>query len=314
MILCVTPNPAIDRTLTLSALTPGTVLRPRQARAAAGGKGVNVARAVQTLGGTAICAGPVSGHNGRWLDTLARKEGLQTAWTWTEDETRTCLILIDESTGQVVMVYEPGPTRSAADWIALGADLRGALPGASAIAVSGSLPPGIQTADQVRLLQALAASGRPVWVDSNGPGLVAASQVAGLHLKLNAEEAGELLGLPSATLSGALAAGRALRARGASTVVLTRGDQGALAFSGDLELEQPPIPVRAHNPTGSGDSFLAGLLLGLEHDLPLAQALTWAAAAGAANAAGAGGASFTHTEWESLLRAAAQARTLGDVG
>src|SRR5678815_4464903 len=94
MILCITPNPAIDRTLLVPNLTLGNVQRAQQTIVAAGGKGLNVARAIRTLGGEAVAMGFAGGHAGRLLGDLAQAEGLDSSWTWTNSETRTCTILI----------------------------------------------------------------------------------------------------------------------------------------------------------------------------------------------------------------------------
>ena len=95
MILCVTLNPALDRTLVVRDFAKGGVFRPQENRVAAGGKGINVARAVQILGGQAMCGGFLGGFSGQSLDRMVQKEGLQARWTWLEDrETRTCVILV----------------------------------------------------------------------------------------------------------------------------------------------------------------------------------------------------------------------------
>ncbi len=301
MILCLTPNPAIDRTLTLPTLTPGAILRPRQVRVAAGGKGLNVARAVHTLGGKAVCAGPVGGHSGRWLDDLARGEGLETAWSWTGCDTRSCLILVDEATQQVTVINELGPAQTDAVWAQLGDDVVRLAGAASCIAVCGSLPQGLSAEAHEHLLRRLQASNVPVWVDAHGPGLAGALRVPGLHFKLNTDEAAALLAQPLTSADEIVAAGRRLLDQGARHVILTRGGLSTWAIGPDGVIEQPTAPVLVRNPIGSGDSFLAGLLVALERGHPIATALRWAAAAGAANAAGLGGASFTRAAWEAVV-------------
>ena len=94
-VICVTPNPALDRTLEVPHLRPGAMMRATSARVAAGGKGVNVARALSTLGVEARCMGPLGGASGRILADLAAADGLNAAWTWCEAETRSCVILVD---------------------------------------------------------------------------------------------------------------------------------------------------------------------------------------------------------------------------
>ena len=106
-ILCVTPNPALDRTLDVPDLRIGDTARAYGARVAAGGKGVNVARGLAALGGRPLYMGPLGGASGRILAGLAEAEGLEAAWTWCEVETRTCVILVGPA-GRATVVNEPG--------------------------------------------------------------------------------------------------------------------------------------------------------------------------------------------------------------
>jgi len=75
MIICITPNPAIDRTLILPRLVAGKVHRAEKVIVAAGGKGLNVARAISTLGGEPLCMGFLGGHTGQLLADLAQNAG-----------------------------------------------------------------------------------------------------------------------------------------------------------------------------------------------------------------------------------------------
>ena len=91
MILCLTPNPAVDRTLYVNPLKLGEVHRAEKVLFAAGGKGLNVARTIRTLGGDPLCMGPIGGHTGKLLADLAGQEGLSAEWTYVRNETRTCI-------------------------------------------------------------------------------------------------------------------------------------------------------------------------------------------------------------------------------
>src|SRR3954447_16596107 len=104
MILCVTPNTALARTLIVPRLRPCAVHGAQQVLAAAGGKGVNVARAARTLGAAARCLGPLGGSTGRMVAELAAREGLDGAWTWIAGETRTCTIVVDLAGGDATVI------------------------------------------------------------------------------------------------------------------------------------------------------------------------------------------------------------------
>jgi 1-phosphofructokinase family hexose kinase len=300
-ILCVTPNPALDRTLEVPNLRPGGILRAASVRVAAGGKGLNVARALATLGARSQSMGPLGGASGKRLASLAAEEGLEAAWTWCEVETRTCLILLDPAARLATVVNEPGPSLSSADWRRFSEDVLAAAPGASAVCVSGSLPPGVSAKALTELCGSLARAGRAPWVDSSGEALDAVLSAPGVSLKINREEAEQALGARLGDLAACAAAARRLLAGGRSAVLLTLGADGAIAATPGGCWHAASPPVESTSAVASGDSFLAGLVAALVSGRDLQEALRWGAAAGAANAIANGGARFTREDFDSAL-------------
>jgi len=140
MILSITPNPAIDRTIILPGLVPGHVHRAERVIVVAGGKGLNVARAIRTLGGDPFCMGFAGGHAGHLLADLAQSEGLRFLWTWVNRETRTCLILVPPD-GDGTVINEPGAPVASTDWKQLQNDVQQFVSSANTVCISGSLPP-----------------------------------------------------------------------------------------------------------------------------------------------------------------------------
>jgi 1-phosphofructokinase family hexose kinase len=287
-ILCITPNPAIDRVLAVDGFTAGGVWRAHRVEERAGGKGVNVARVLGDLGLPALCCGLLAGDAGARLAALAAGEGLDARWTWAappvEGETRVTTVIIDDA-GRTTVINAPGPMLAAADWARF-IDDAAAAADAWQVCISGSLPPGAPLAGLVQLAAAVRGDGRPVWLDSSGDALAAAMASGAASIKINAEEAGALLGRSAAPVSPseALAAARQIQARGCPSVVITLGAAGAvLASAAGAWLATPP-PVAAVNPVGSGDAFFAGLLAALQAGAGEAEALRRATACGAANA------------------------------
>ncbi|MBZ0291678.1 MAG: hypothetical protein K8L99_03840, partial [Anaerolineae bacterium] len=229
MILCITPNAAVDRTLVVPGYTAGGVFRPQRALAAAGGKGINVARAVQVLGGEPLCGGFLAGHVGRFIADKLRQEGLQSRWTMLDSgESRTCVIIVDPNTGDNLVVNEAGMQVTGADWQRLAADVLAAAEAVSTICISGSVPPGSPLEALVSLLSKLRQTGKSIWVDMSGAALAAAVTVPGIHLKINDEEAAALLDTPVTTPAEAAQAGAMLQTRIGNLVVLTMGAAGAV--------------------------------------------------------------------------------------
>lgn len=302
MILCVTLNPAVDRTLVVRDFAKGGVFRPQDRRAVAGGKGLNVARAVHTLGGKALNAGFLGGFSGQAVEAMAREEGLQAQWTWLGNrETRTCVILVDPDTKLTSVINEPGPQVNAADWTRLRDDLLRAADSVSYVAFCGSLPPGSPLELFAGLITDLIGAGKQVWVDTSGAPLEAISRVPGVAIKINDEEASALMKHPIHDISDAVDTARQLIEQTGQSVVLTLGKKGAVFVNDREAWHAVPPNVTIQSGVGSGDSFLAGLLAAFSSGEPASIALAHATAAGTANALSIGGGSFTKSEFEHIL-------------
>jgi 1-phosphofructokinase family hexose kinase len=281
MILCVTPNPAIDRTARVDRVALGTVLRPTEVVVLPGGKGINVARAAHALGALVTTTGFAGGHAGRWLVEALDGEGLNPRFVPVAGETRTTYVTLDAG-GRSVLVYEAGAPLSEGDVEALlsllGAEL---LASATWTAICGSPPAGMRPHGYAALVEASHAAGRPCLVDVGGAAMEAALAAGPDVVKVSRDEAGSALGGRSVD---AEAAARALVARGAGFAVVTDGPRGAAAADGRSTWEVEVPPIRALDPIGSGDAFTAGLLVALDSGRSTDEALAFGAAAGTANA------------------------------
>jgi 1-phosphofructokinase family hexose kinase len=291
MILCITPNPAIDRTLILPNLVLGSVHRAEKIIVAAGGKGLNVARTIRTLGGEPLCMGFAGGHSGRLLEDLAQNEGLNPSWTWTDAETRSCTIVISQS-GDATVINESGLPVSSSDWNRLKQDLHRQASGVSFVCLSGSLPPGSTAEDLQGVLSMLVDSGKQVWVDTSGMALSTALAYPGVCVKVNGNELGEALGLGINDLPSARQALIMLRERGQATAAITLGSAGALLATKEGAWHAQGLHVKAVSSVGSGDSFLGGLVTALDGGKDWPEALRDAVAAGTANTLSPGGGQF----------------------
>jgi 1-phosphofructokinase family hexose kinase len=299
MILCITPNPAIDRTIILPSLMLGRVHRAEQIIVTAGGKGLNVARAIRTLGGESLCMGFAGGHSGRLLADLAQNEGLNFAWTWINSETRTCTILVSRN-GDATLINEPGMPVSKSDWKRLQRDVRKHMVSVNLMCVCGSLPPNSSVDDFHALLSMLVDTGKQVWVDTSGTALDAVVTYPGICMKVNGDEIGKSLGFEVKDVRSAKRALMILGKQGPTTSVITLGSAGALLATneGRWHAQGPRVPVVST--VGSGDSFLGGLVSALDHGKDYPEALRDAVAAGTANTLSAGGGQFAFQEFEEI--------------
>ena len=276
-------------------------MRATSSRVAAGGKGVNVARALAALGAEVLCMGPLGGASGRVLAELAAADGLAAEWTWCQTETRSCLILVDSAARQATVINEAGPRLAAGDWSRVCTDVLARAAGAQAVCVSGSLPPGVSPEALAELCRSLVESGQAPWVDSSGPALAEVLSVRGVRLKINREEAEEVLGRPLDSVAACAGAARELLGRGLTTVVVTLGAEGAVLAAAEGCWHAVPPPIDTASAVASGDSSLAGLVAALSSGRDLSEALRWGVAAGAANALANGGARFSREQFDSVL-------------
>jgi 1-phosphofructokinase len=281
MIITVTPNPSLDRTLEVEHLVRGAVHRAGPVRLDAGGKGVNIARALTANGHAARAVLPCGGSDGAALTALLDREGIDHVAVPIEDAVRTN-ITVAEADGTVTKLNTPGPVLAAREVDALLAEALDAAAetGATWIACSGSLPPGVVDDLYGRAVTALRQVVAAVAVDSSGAPLVEALAAGPDLIKPNHEELAEVAGRPVRTLGEAVDAAQELRERGVGAVLVSLGPDGALLVdaTGAVHGEAPVSAVRST--VGAGDATLAGFLAAGGHGpVALAEALAWGAAA-----------------------------------
>ncbi|MFF0556471.1 1-phosphofructokinase family hexose kinase [Streptomyces sp. NPDC004266] len=296
MILTVTLNTALDLTYRVPALTPHTSHRVTQVIERPGGKGLNVARVLAALGYETVATGFAGGVTGATLrDQLAptpvRDELVETA-----GPTRRTVAVVDATSGDTTQLNEPGPTVTAAEWTAFRTRFTALLDGARAVALCGSLPPGIHVGAYAELIRLARAAAVPVLLDTSGEPLRRGIAARPDLVKPNAEELARLTGAREPHR-----ATRDARRRGARAVVSSLGPEGLLAATPEgVWRATPPATVKG-NPTGAGDSAVAGLLSGLVDETPWPDRLTRAVALSAATVLSPVAGEFDPTAYEELL-------------
>jgi 1-phosphofructokinase len=280
MIITVTLNPSLDRTIELDSLAQGSVQRVTTARLDPGGKGVNVARALLANGVPARAVVPVAGVEGDQLVSLLEHEGVDVAVVPVLGHTRSN-ITIAEADGTVTKLNEPGASLSADDLEALASMVLAASPD-SWVVLCGSLPPGLQAEAYATLTDRFVSAGLHVVVDTSGPAFRAAVTVGPELVKPNAEELAEAVGRPLRSQAEVIAAARELQDLGAQTVLVSLGAAGAILVDEDVVVGESPVD-QPRSAVGAGDAFLAGFLAaqhhGSSHREAFAEALAWGAAA-----------------------------------
>lgn len=291
MIVTLTANPSLDRTVTLDGpLERGRVQRAVATTSVPAGKGVNVARVVLSAGRSAVAVLP--GAHDDPLVIALRDLGIPHRAVEVTGRLRVNLT-IAEPDGTTTKVNEPGLPLSADQLAALTTTLEREAAGARWAVLSGSLPPGVPASWYAELVGRLRASGAAVAVDTSGAPLLAtlAEDVAHLPqlIKPNGEELAELAGVVGvdleADVDAAAAAAAALVDRGVEAVLATLGAAGAVLATRDGVWIACPPAIRRLSTVGAGDSALAGYLIADLAGADPADRLRSAVAHGAAAAA-----------------------------
>lgn len=307
MIVTLTLNPSLDRTVEVEELRRGQVIRASSSRVDPGGKGVNVTRALLGNGIASRAVLTCGGEEGQHLVRLLQAEGVDPICVWITGHTRSNLTLA-EPDGTVTKINEPGPELASADFQAVAAEVLAAvgappLPVQTALAmqnalamhnalavqnaaatdwvvVCGSMPPGLTVASFTGLCERLIAAGMRLAVDTSGPALRAAAQAGAALLKPNREELADVVGSSLTSLGDVVDAARQLRSWGAGAVLASLGADGAvLVDDAGVIIGSAPVD-RPRSAVGAGDALLAGFLAaGASGKAALAEALAWGAAA-----------------------------------
>lgn len=261
MILTVTPNVALDVTYRIGRLEAGSSLRVSAVSARAGGKGVNVARVLHALGHDVLVTGQVGGGAGAAVVADLDVAGIPHHLVPVAGETRRTIAVVDAD-GEATTLLEPGPTIQAAEWSCLVETVRALSARATAVVLSGSLPPGVPVDAYATLVRTVRATGVPVLLDSSGPSLLAGLGAGPTLIKPNLPELRAIT--PDVAAEGGdelLHRAEALRSLGAQTVVASLGTDGMVAVTdhGAWHARLPEGTHIAGNPTGAGDAAVAAL-------------------------------------------------------
>jgi len=304
VILTVTLNAAIDRTVAVPNFRLGHRHRAVESRTVAGGKGINVARALRLLGRPVIAAGFAGGPTGTRVLEQLRGEAILTDFTWIAGETRINMAVIDPTSGEQTEINERGPAVSPEEVERFVERLRYLARGAKICVVAGTLPPGADAGLYARLVEDLRESDVISVLDSEGESMLAGLRAGASVVTPNELEAEELVGQEFSDRDDFLDGLSELVRMGAGEAAITRPD-GCLAVVGQgaerrlLEVRTQPLePVST---VGSGDAFLAGYVAALYDGREPAECLAYGVACGAESTQHFGAGTVDRGQVERLL-------------
>lgn len=282
-IYTVTPNPGLDRTLTVDQIVFDEVLRAQSLRLDWGGKGFNVARVLKTLGIPSMVLGFIGGATGQRMVEGLHDLGIQTDFVTIAEETRTNTVFLETASSRYIKVNEIGPTVQPEEVQALLLKAESLAQLDSLWVLAGSLPAGVSDDYYRQMIDRLNRRGARVCLDTSGEALRLGCEAQPFLIKPNASEAAELTGQPVNDPLQAVTAARTILRLGIPRVVISLGGQGILVAGDEQAVlaRLPEVPVKAV--TGAGDATMAGLLWALERGGDLAEMARSGAALGTAS-------------------------------
>jgi len=301
MIATITLNPSMDEHISVPRLIIDEANRWSHLNRYAGGKGIDVSRAVHEMGGKTTAYGFIGGPVGRGVEILLDEEGVPFSFTPIRQETRTNFIINDTTTSHQTRIDAPGPRISTKELERFHRKLRQVYPDTDLIVASGSVPPGPPANIYYEIILEAKSHGINTILDTAGQWLEAGIKAKPCLIKPNVHEAEMLLGTKLASEDAIIKAARQLVDTGIEVVVISRGKDGLIAATKDNIVKAISPSVKVKSAIGAGDCAVAGLALKLAQGEPLIEACRLAAAMGTAAVLTPGTALCRKADVEKLL-------------
>jgi 6-phosphofructokinase 2 len=281
-VVTLTLNPAVDKSISVDSVVPERKLRSDRPVLEPGGGGLNVARVLRELGVAVVAYWTRGGPTGARLESLLDQHGLDHVPIPIADETREHLIVFETATGQQFRFGTPGPVLTAHELDACRTHMAAIDPGTPYLVLSGSMPEGAPD-DFYAQLASHAPPGCRVVLDTSGAALARGLDTPVFLVKPNVRELGQLAGVPIEDDDQVRDVARRLIARhGVEVVVTSLGAGGAMATTAADHWHVRSPTVRIRSAVGAGDSMVGGIVAALAGGRPLAEAIRYGVAAGAA--------------------------------
>ena len=282
MIATITLNPCLDRTIMVNGLVMDEANRWTSSCLYAGGKGIDVSRAVYQMGGETMAYGFIGGPAGRAVEILLDEEGVPFSFTPIREETRTNFIITDTRTFRQTRIDAPGPHISKKGLERFWRKIEGIQPRPDVIVAGGSVPPGVPINIYYDIILKVKSFGVRSILDSEGQWLEEGIKAVPYLIKPNVHETEELLKTELPSEESIIKAALNLVETGIKIVVISMGKDGIIATTKEKIVKATPPPVKVRSAVGAGDCAIAGLALKLVNDGLLIEACRLAVAMGTA--------------------------------
>ena len=301
-IVTLTPNPAVDISVSVEKLIASSKLRCDGVRYDPGGGGINVARVLCRFGADVVALFPAGGPTGDLLLRLLKQEDVPVIAVPEAAYTRQDFTVLERRSGAQYRFVLPGPQLTESELRALVVALQGIRPAPEYIVASGSLPLGAPVSFYRLVAEVASEMGAKLALDTSRDALVAAVDAPVYLVKPNLHELQAFGAAALDTDEQRLRAVRhILREKPVQMIALTLGADGALLATRDRAWRGKAPALEPRGSVGAGDSFLAGLIWKLSCGVSHVEALRFAIAAGSASLSTSGTELCRTTDIQQLL-------------
>ena len=264
MIVTVTMNPAIDKTIEIDRLNRGNLNRIEKIEYDAGGKGINVSKTIHELGGESIATGFLGGNAGRVIEEVLDSRGIKHDFVWVEGETRTNTEVCEQD-GTVTELNEKGPEITPEQLTNLLEKLDDLAADNVLFILAGSIPGNMEKDIYARIIERVHKKGAKVLLDADGELFRKGLEQKPDMIKPNQWEIEELQGFSHGVSDKELInTAKKMQTDGIDTVVISLGKNGALFVCGNYVAKGMPLKVDVHSTVGAGDAMVAAMAYSFE--------------------------------------------------
>ena len=282
MIATLTLNPCLDNYIPVSGIEQDETTRSGKVLQYPGGKGINVSRAINEMGGETVAFGLVGGESGHILTQLLFDQRVPVSLTSIGGETRTCFIISDSGTEHQTRISPPGPHVNQTETIRLLSQIWSLKHKPEILVCGGSAPPGVPYDIYAVIIEEASKRGIPAVLDSSGQYLKQGIKAKPYLVKPNVVEAEELLGRSLISEKSIIKAVKEILSYGVANAVISRAERGLIAVSATEAVKTVPPSVKVSSTVGAGDCTVAGLAMALAEGKSLGEACRLGTAMGTA--------------------------------
>jgi 1-phosphofructokinase len=283
MIITVTLNPALDKTIEIDEFKIGGVNRIVSTRVDAGGKGINVSKVIKELQHESLALGFLGGNSGNHIKNYLDDLNINNDFLSVKGETRTNLKIIDKANNTHTDINETGSSLMEEDITNIKEKIMRYCKDDSLVVLSGSVPSGVCKDIYGEIIKDIKNKGGKVILDADGELLLQGIKAGPYMVKPNIDELEKAFGVIIDNEDKVIKAAKKILEYGVKYVVISLGSEGSIFISSNKVAKVNGIKVEVKSTVGAGDSMVAALAIAVEKDYSFEEAIKLACATSTAN-------------------------------